>query len=199
MLEETWGVAVRLFALWELMLRVELVGFKAGIPGGGWSDGKCRMEYNEVPEVTMLLSKGNSLLWNWELAGECRDRISLLKFPPLEASINRVVIAEAALDTEDMSHAFEVLLGCGWREDEGLGGMPTGRISITLETLLWQIGHTVTTREHAVQQHICEQAKSTCIKQSTQPYLSTMSTNCVTCAINKLGQNIKSFSSSNVH
>lgn len=73
-----------------------------------------------------------------------------------------VVIDEAELTIADMPQAFDVPF-CGGKEGGGVGGMPTGRMSITLDTLLLQIGHNFTAREHRVQQHMCEQLKRTCI------------------------------------
>lgn len=77
-------------------------------------------------------------------------------------SSTEVAIDDAELATADMSHAFDVPF-CGGKDDDGLGGTPTGRMSMTLETLLLQIGHNLTAREHPVQQHMCEQLRRTCI------------------------------------
>jgi hypothetical protein len=71
-----------------------------------------------------------------------------------------VVIDETELTIADMSQEFDVPF-CGGKEGDGLGGIPTGRMSMTLDTLLLQIGHNFTAREHRVQQHICEQFKRT--------------------------------------
>jgi hypothetical protein len=77
-------------------------------------------------------------------------------------SSTEVAIDDAELAIADMSHTFDVPV-CGGKDDDELGGTPTGRMSMTLDTLLLQIGHNFTAREHTVQQHMCEQLKRTCI------------------------------------